>query len=227
MKRYIILTALLTIAAAVNAQSLRGTIYEEGTSQKLPNVFIKNTNNKQLSLADDNGKFTIPAANGNIVIFYSPGYVSDTLFVTDVDKSKRIELKSLAIALKEVSITDSRKNFNPRVEYPEVYTRSKVYVLSPSTWFSAEGRNARRLKKYFAREEQERQVDEVYTKSYVGSIVPLKGEELSNFMLLYRPTYEYVKNNNGPSIAVFINDSYQKYKALPADQRKLPELVAQ
>jgi hypothetical protein len=226
MKRYFVIVALMFIAGAVNAQGLlKGTVYEAGTNEKISNVFIKNTNNRQLTLADKDGKFAIPAASGNVLIFYSPGYISDTLFVIDM-KPKKVELQSMAIALKEVNITD-RRTFNPRVEYPEVYTRSKVYVLSPSTWFSREGKNARRLKKYFAREEQERQVDEVYTSAYVGSIVPLKGMELQNFMVMYRPSYAYVKNNNGPSLAAYINDSYQKYKALPPDQRQIQKLTSQ
>ncbi|MES2807101.1 MAG: hypothetical protein V4619_00655, partial [Bacteroidota bacterium] len=122
--------------------------------------------------------------------------------------------------------TTKRLPFDPRVEYPEVYKKSKVYVLSPSTWFSKEGKDARRLKRYFASEEKERYVDKYYTPKYVATLIPLTGVELENFMALYRPTYEYVKANDGPTLAMFINDSYKKYKALPADQRQLQGLNA-
>ncbi|MDB4926843.1 hypothetical protein [Mucilaginibacter sp.] len=225
MKRYLVIFIILFITYSANAQELlKGTVYELGTHEKLTNVFIHNTNNKQLTLADKDGKFEIKAATGNLIIFDSPGYMSDTLYVIDM-KPKKIELKALSISLRQVEISAKRSNFNPREEYPQVYEKSKVYVLSPSTWFSKEGKDARRLKRYFATEAQERHIDEVYSVAYVGSIVPLKGQDLENFMSLYRPSYAFLRNNSGPSLAAYINDSYKKYMALPPDKRVVQSLT--
>ena len=71
-----------------------------------------------------------------------------------------------------------------------------------------------------------RRVDQVFTKTYVGSIVPLKGQELDDFMTMYRPTYAFITSNNSESLAVYINDSYKKYMALPPDKRTLPKLTS-
>lgn len=225
MKRYLLFIGLLLITAgAVKAQTIKGTVYEEGTNQKMSNVFIKDINNKQITLVDKDGRFEIKSAQGHTLIFDSPGYVSDTLFVVD-DKPLKIQMKQLGIVLREVNISTTRAAvFNPREEYPEVYQKAKVNILSPSTIFSRESHRARRLKRFFDNEEREKYVDRVYTASYVSSLVPLKGADLQNFMMLYRPSYAYVKSNNGPSLAVYINDSYQKYKALPPDKRRLPSL---
>jgi len=81
-------------------------------------------------------------------------------------------------------------------------------------------------KKFFDREEQERHVDQVYTRAYVSSLVPLKGSELEDFMFMFRPTYAYITANNGPSLVVYVNDSYKKFMALPPEKRKMPRLVA-
>ncbi|MES2427439.1 MAG: hypothetical protein V4560_10725 [Bacteroidota bacterium] len=224
MKRYLVLIALVIIGYTAHAQNaVKGNIVEVGSHEKISNVFIRNTGNKQITLADKNGKFEIRAAVGHTLIFDSPGYISDTMFVADM-RSVRIELKPMGIVLNQVTINTTRLNFNPRTEYPEVYTKSKVYVLSPSTWFSKEGKDARRLKKFFANEEKEMYVDQYYTPTYVSTLVPLRGAELQSFMALFRPSYAYVKSNTGPSLAVYINDSYQKYKALPPDKRVLPAL---
>lgn len=225
MKRYLVFIGLLLLTAgAAKAQTIKGTVYEEGSNQKLDNVFIKDINNKQITLVKKNGSFEIPAIKGHTLIFDSPGYVSDTVFVADNSKPLKIQLKQLGIVLRDVTVSASRKPFNPHEEYPDVYRKAKVHILSPSTIFSKESRNARRLRKFFDNEERERYVDRIYTAYYVSSLVPLKGEELQNFMALYRPSYAYVKSNTGPSLAVYINDSYKKYKALPPDQRKLPSL---
>ncbi|MFD2870902.1 hypothetical protein ACFS5N_00395 [Mucilaginibacter ximonensis] len=228
MKRNLVFIGLLLMTAgAVKAQTIKGSIYEEGSNQKLTNVFIKDINNKQITLADKDGRFEIKSAQGHTLVFDSPGYVSDTLFLVN-EKPLKIEMKQLGVALREVTISTTRKAaFNPQAEYPEVYKNAKINILSPSTIFSKESRNARRLRRFFSNEQRENYVDRVFTASYVSSLVPLKGEELQNFMALYRPSYAYVKSNTGPSLAVYINDSYQKYKALPPDQRKLPNLNGQ
>jgi hypothetical protein len=98
-------------------------------------------------------------------------------------------------------------------------------VFSPSTWFSKDAKNARRLKKYFQKDAEERHIDAVFSAVYVGSIVPLKGQELANFMSLYRPTYKFIRSNNSESMVAYINDSYKKYMALPPDKRQLPALA--
>jgi hypothetical protein len=227
MKRHIlILIALFAVYTAKAQEVLKGTITEKGTNQKLSNVFIHDNTNKQLTMADKDGKYTITTATGHLLIFDSPGYISDTLYLVDM-KPKDIELRSMGITLRQVNINAKRAPFNPQAEYPEVYQKSKVYVFSPSTWFSQEGKNARRLKHYFATEQQESVVDEAYSVAYVSSIVPLKGMDLENFMTLYRPTYAFIRSNNGPTLAAYINDSYKKYMALPPDKRMLPALTSQ
>lgn len=224
MKRCLLFVALLFIAWGAHAQEvIKGSVIEEGTKEKLTNVFVHNTSNKQITLVDKNGKFEIKGGKNNLIIFDSPGYISDTVLVIDY-RPLTIVLKPMGIALKQVDINASRRAFDPHVEYPEIYRKSKVYPLSPSTWFSKEARDARRLKRYFEKEEQERYVDKYFTPAFVGNIVPLKGEELQNFMAIYRPSYAYVKSNNGPSLTLYVNDSYQKYKALPADKKVLPGL---
>lgn len=228
MKKIYLLTAMLfSLAFFVKAQTtLKGTVYENGSNIRLDNVFIHDKNNKQYTITDKQGNFEINTEAGHLLIFDSPGYVSDTLYVVNLTP-KKINLVVKTIALREVNINSTRQMFDPHKEYPEIYEKSKVYIMSPSTWFSKEGRDARRLKKYFAREEQERHIDAVFTKAYVGSIVPLKGDNLENFMMLYRPTYAFVTNNNGPSMAAYINDCYKKYLALPPEKRVLPKLSDQ
>ncbi|HEX8018368.1 carboxypeptidase-like regulatory domain-containing protein [Mucilaginibacter sp.] len=222
--RYLLLSALLFLACTANAQTVvKGTVFELGKSTKVSDVFVHDNQNRQMTITDNKGNFSIRTETGHTLIFSAPGYVSDTLYVTDFT-NKKIELVTQTIALRQVNISAKREAFDAHKEYPEVYTKSKVYPLSPTSWFSKEAKDARRLKKYFKHEEEERHVDEVFTMNYVQSIIPLRGQELENFMTLYRPSYAFIKNNNGPSLAVYINDSYKKYQALPADKRTLPDL---
>ncbi|HEY9000287.1 MAG TPA: carboxypeptidase-like regulatory domain-containing protein [Mucilaginibacter sp.] len=225
MKRiFYLLTIALFISNALHAQIyVRGNVVDASNGAKLSDVFVRDITNKQITLTDKSGKFEIKSETGHILIFSAPTYVPDTMYVVDLTQ-KHVELKTQSISLKEVNITAQRLAFDPHKEYPDVYEKSKVYPLSPSSWFGKEARDARRLKRYFAREEQERKVDQVFNRVYVGSIVPLKGQELEDFMQLYRPSYSFITSNNSESLAVYINDSYKKWQALPPEKRHLQKL---
>jgi len=221
--KYFVLILLFFAGNSLHAQMLKGSVVESGSNDKLANVFVKDANTKAIGLTDKKGNFEIATSTGHILVFSSPGYVSDTLYVFNMDP-KRIEMVVMGISLRQVNIQSTHAAFNPRAEYPDVYRKSKVYVLSPTTWFSKAGRNARRLKRYFAREEQERHIDSVFNPVYVSTLVPLRGRDLEAFMVMFRPTYAYVMDNNGPSLAVYVNDSYKKFMALPPEKRKIERL---
>jgi hypothetical protein len=224
--KFITLALLVFITGMANAQNLlKGTVEETGSTLRLSNVFIKDATNNQLTLTDKNGNFVIKSAPSHLLIFNSPGYVSDTLYVVDM-APKKVKMQILSIALREVKIHGTRTTFDAKEEYPEVYQKSKVYVLSPSSWFSKDSRDARRLRRYFAMEQQEQEIDNVFNAAYVSSLVPLRGQDLEDFMTLYRPSYAYVHSNTTQTMAIYITDSYKKFKALPPDKRKLQRLNA-
>ena len=225
MKRKILITfiAVLMLFGRLQAQNvLKGTVFEGNSARKLTDVFVHDINSKEISLTDKAGNFTIRTVINHTIIFSSPGYVSDTLFLVDL-KPKRIELSLRGITLNQVNITSS-KTFNPREEYPEVYEKSK-FALSPSRIFGKEAKDARRLKKYFGREVEERQIDSAFNVLYVSSLVPLKGKDLENFMTMYRPTYAQIKAPHS-SLTLYINDSYKKFMVLPPEKRSIQPLSA-
>ncbi len=221
------LLLFLLLSSGLYAQNvLKGVVEESGSGSKIENVFVRDLSNKQATLTDKTGKFVINTEAGHKLVFSSPGYAADTLIVADFAKL-RIELKIQPIALREVNITATRiSTFDPHKEYPDVYEKARVFPLSPSTWFGREALNARRLKKYFQSEAEERQVDRAFNRTYVGSLVPLKGQDLEDFMSLYRPPYKFIVSNNSVSLAVYVNDSYKKFMALPPDKRHLESLVS-
>jgi hypothetical protein len=226
IKYFFIFLLCLTVALVKAQDVLKGKVIDGGSNASLSNVFIRDNAAKQYTITDKQGNFEINTETGHLLIFESPGYMSDTLYVIDMTP-KKIKLEAQTIALREVNVSASRAAFDPHKEYPDVYTKSKVYVMSPTTWFSKEGKDARRLKRYFQYEAEERHVDAVFTRAYVGSIIPLKGQELENFMVLYRPSYAFLRDNNGPSLVTYINDSYKKFQALPPDKQRLPQLTNQ
>lgn len=225
MKKYIgVLIMILFAGAAVAQPLLTGGVREMGSGKKLADVFVRNMNNKEITLTDKNGRFNIRAGSGQRLIFSSPGYIADTLYLVN-SAPKFVELQSMPITLGEVNVNSRRVAFNPRAEYPEVYRKAKLYPLSPSSIFSRESKNARKLKKYFAHEEQDRYVDDVYTKAYVSGILPLRGKELEEFMTMSRPSYAFLKQTSGGELVLYVNDKYKQFKTMPAGQYSLQKLA--
>jgi hypothetical protein len=218
----LIFIAFWIISGSLHAQTiLKGTVYEGKSSRKMADVFVRDINSKEISLTDNAGNFSIRTALNHTLIFTSPGYTSDTLYLIDLNP-KRIELTLRGISLNEVNITSNRA-FNPREEYPGIYEKSK-FALSPSRIFGKEAKDARRLKHYFERETDERQVDSIFNAAYVSSIVPLKGRDLEDFMTMYRPTLAFLKKTPHSSLTLYINDSYKKFMALPPEKRRIQAL---
>ncbi len=221
--RIFLFVATVCFYSSLNAQSiLKGSVFEAKSPRKLANVFVRDINSKEISLTDNLGNFTIRTLINHTLVFSSPGYVSDTLYLVDL-RPKKIELVIQGISLREVNVTSTR-SFNPREEYPDVYEKSK-FALSPSRIFGKESKNARRLKHYFELEADERQIDSIFNAAYVSSVVPLKGQELENFMSMYRPSLAFLKKTPHSSLTLYINDSYKKFMALPPDKRSLQKLT--
>lgn len=229
MKLRFFIAALLCVfvISAANAQNyLEGKVVDNSTGEGLSDVFIKNITANKIALTDEDGEFEVQGSVGNVLVFTTGGYVSDTLVVIDQNKLT-VKLKVIKDLLNEVNVRSSRETFDPHAEYPEVYSKSKVWILSPSSLFGKEAKNARRLKKYFDQEEKERAIDQAFSIAYVSSLVPLRGVELQTFMAMYRPSYEFIQSHSGPSMASYISDSYKKYKELPPEKRQQSSLQGQ
>ena len=226
MRKYIgvIIVMILFAMPAIAQPLLEGGVREKTSGKKLSDVFIRNINNKEITITDKNGRFKIRAVSGQKLIFSAPGYISDTLYLVS-GQPKFVELLSMPTALSEVSVRSTRLAFDPRAEYPDIYEKAKVYPLSPSSIFSQESRNARKLKKYFEHEEQDRYIDSKYTKAYVSGIVPLKGTELEEFMTMSRPTYEFIKKTYGAELVLYVNDKYKEFKVMPSGQQSLQKVA--
>lgn len=225
MKKYSLFIIAIIGLSAFNAMAqtpLSGVVTTADKNTKLENVLVRDIAAKQVGLTDKDGSFTIRTGVGHTLIFTLIGYVPDTLFLIDL-QPKTIQLRAGGTNLREVTISSSKAGFDPQTEYPQVYEKSK-FALSFSRMFGKESRDARRLKKYFENEAEQRKIDSVFTPKLVTSIVPLKGPELEQFMSLYRPTLSFTQNATKETWTVYINDSYRSFEALPPDKRVPPKL---
>jgi hypothetical protein len=232
--RFYLLIACFFIVSITKAQTtLKGTVFEFQTRITLSGIQVQNTVNNRSTTTDDKGRFSIAAKNGDILVFKSFAYNTDTVLVTDLHE-KEIFLVPRNNLLEEVKVvTDSIKN--PGLSYdPMFHGQTVVYTrdanLNPTggltirIWDSKKDQHKReKLERKLQDQQVQDKINRAFAPANIAKYVPLKGKDLDGFIALYTPTVkEY--NSNDFVLAVYLSDCYKKYLKLPEDKRHPPNL---
>jgi hypothetical protein len=69
-----------------------------------------------------------------------------------------------------------------------------------------------KFNKTLIRNEQADYVDRRFNRGVVSRITHLKGDTLSEFLIRYRPTYQFAKKTTDYDMEVYIKESFKKFK---------------
>ncbi|MHA4893193.1 peptidase associated/transthyretin-like domain-containing protein [Pedobacter sp. PWIIR3] len=223
---------------SIAQSTLSGHVYDyENRKLPLPYVVVKNLNNAKETQTQSGGQFEIIAKKGDLLVFSKSGYHTDTLFLIDLSV-KRIFLPVSVTDLKEVNIQGVR--VNPGVLYrdPEAkeFKRFETDDLRGKknndragglSFNLGYGKYRREQQKKQQIEETEIYEDEInanFTNEFVGKLTKLEGEELKNFIYLYKPSAGLVKADRPFNYTLYILKAFSTWQKLPVDQRKPPAL---
>ncbi|WP_346237105.1 hypothetical protein ABDK00_012270 [Niabella insulamsoli] len=231
IKHYSLLPLLL-MALGSDAQGLvKGRVndFTHDTLSFLSGATITNKNDHSSVLSDQYGYYTIRAKENDQLIFSHTGFISDTVtvqsqfFVSGYDAALIEEAAFLA----GVTVISAyrRDSIRRRQAYAFAYekqpgitggntpTAGVGIVLSPFSFFSKEKKETRRLKKQLEKQEEEAFIDYVFSPAWVSSLTRLKGPALQQFMIRYRPTYEFCrKHHDRAEMITYISDSYKEFQ---------------
>lgn len=230
---------LLPELAAQEAGTVRGIIVESGSSTRLGSATIMNKRTGQTTASNGVGTFEIHAQVGDTLTITLMGYDPATTEIKTLSDIL-IDLKRSTIILQQVDITrTSKKSELESVmrDYRKqgVYFNGKppvlAYFANPLTsLYELVGRtprNARRFANYMERELAETEVDQKFNRARIRELTGLDGEDLNNFMIWYRPSYEKSQYWNEYDVTNYI---VQSFKQFDRDGRptapKLPNLQA-
>ncbi len=233
MLRYLFVFSAFLFAqhVAFAQMPLTGKVYELHTHVVLPQIKVRNTNTKDNTQTNASGIFTIKAKPGDILILEAFNYKPDTVVVVNA-RYIEVYLEPQNNALKEVEIKNTVTNKLGDLRDTTMHNQAAVYQRNVDG--SAMGGIAIRFgygkSKKEKRDEQlaynttaTKQIDQSFSADNVSKYIPLRGDELKQFVALYRPTIKQYKAPNF-DLTFYINDCYKKFKALPPDQRKLAPL---
>lgn len=237
-----LLFLLLIIINTVLAQTkpVQGFVVDKESKLRLAKVYIYNSTKDEALYNNTKGEFIVNTKPGDTIFAALSGYAIDTV-VYKGQSAIVFQLKSLSIKLKEVKVYG--KAPTPQEQYTKTLKEYKYALAKGSSkdllnlgsrgvgvgidaiynLLSREGKNARHLQAILERDYREAIIDYRFRPDYVKAIVAASDAELNDFMLQYRPTYQFVLSASDYSFVLYIKNSYTSYKRNPAAFR-LPNL---
>ncbi|WP_316816726.1 hypothetical protein [Pedobacter nyackensis] len=242
MKFYslVLLFYCLTFKAFAQQPAVRGFVVDKDSKLRLAKVYVYNSANDEGIYNTPKGEFTIKAKPGDTLFAVLQGYAVDTVVLNN-QKSIYFQLKSLGIALREVSIlgdkfTPMERHEKTLKEYKYALDKGKAKDLlnlglggaglgidAIYNLLSRQGKNARHLQKILERDYREAIVDYRFTPDYVKRVLQIGDYEAEDFMQQYRPSYDFVLSASDYAFVVYLRNNYANYKRNPK-AFKLPPL---
>ena len=208
---------------------VEGVVYDKDTKERVARTNIINNTTGESFYNNLKGEFKIDAKPGDQLIFIKQDYLPDTLLIKD-NENLVVSLQRTAIPLKEVTIRDSlatplQRFQATRKAFSKAYgsnAYSDVLSTSPgggaglsidAIWnsLSRSGRNAQHLQGIIQSDYQQNVIDYRFNRTYVGNITKLKGQDLTNFMLRYRPGYYTVTTATEYEFITYIRNNLRRY----------------
>lgn len=228
-------TILLLATSIAKAQvTVSGTVWDLSKTRSVEGVSVMSTGG-QGTVTNDLGKYTI-VVSAKDSIYFSYLTKSTMRFAVSSIQNLRgfdISLHVQSIMLPEVRVMPpnyKRDSAQNRLDYAKAFNFRKP-GLGVSTSPSGAGvgldldelinvfrfrRNKSMLgfQRRLIQEEEDKFVDHRFSKIIVRKITGLKADELTRFMKVFRPTYEFTKLASDYEFLFYIKKSYSQYRAV-------------
>ena len=222
------------------SKSVQGFVVDRDSKQRLAKVYIYNPSNDNGVYNNAKGEFLTQAKLGDTIFAALQGYLMDTV-IFHGQTTIVFQLKSITIRLRQVTVYG--KAPTPKEQYSKTLKEYKYALDKGSSkallsvglgsvglgidaiynLLSKSGKNARHLQAILEKDYKESIIDYRFNSDYVKSILGTNDTELKDFMLQYRPTYQFVLTATDYVFVQFLKSSYTAYKRNPSMFR-LPTL---
>lgn len=216
---------------------VRGIVVEQGASTRIGNASIVNKTTHRSTNSSYTGDFEISATVGDSISISKMGYqtvttVINTLSDILIDLKKgsiRIEEVTIQRMSKEAEMQDAMRSYRKQGVYYEGKPSTLQYIFTPITAlyerFGRTPQNARRFRNYMGRELAETQIDKLFNRTRITNLTGLEGEDLNNFMKMYRPDPEVAYEWGEYDVTLHIQNSFKHFdKAGRPAFQKLPKI---
>ena len=235
---FLISIFLLFIVNFTFAQgNLTGRVYENKTRLPIGGVSIENLKSHVATVSDKNGLFSIRAHVGDLVTFSAFSYQTDTLYVKDL-ASVEILLDLKQNMLKDVKVTGSETKLGNLTAAPTLSPfggQTLVYQkdangdynggLTLNLFDSHSDANKRKKAAQLGKDENIKQeITNVFSPENLKNYVPLTGQEMDNFIMLYTPNISTYTSSDF-NLTIYIDTCYKEFMKISIDDRKSKQLT--
>lgn len=220
-------------------ENVQGMVLDKDSKQRIGRVLLINKSTGANIYNNSKGEFDLAVKPGDIIIANKENYYSDTT-VYQGAKALIISLKRKTIMIDPVTVmgrvSPEEILAKRRAEYSSAYRLADpgdfvrigqngagLSIDAVYNYFSREGKNARRLTRFFQKEYEDNYIDIIFTRELVRTVTGLEGEALDNFMIRYRPTYDFVLASTRYQMVNYIKSKYEFFKHIPYI-KPLPDL---
>lgn len=203
----------------------------KGNQEVLFSATVENISRHRVNMSDLGGNFKITAEPGDSLVFSHLGYVPDTLLVTSIMYSERlsVDLKMQISYLQRVDVDEMAKyrmdSLSRREDYDYIFSGKNNKPLwdnklsgdgrgvnfSPIGHWSSGEKQKRKLKESLIRDDKEEFIYYKFSRRVPG-LTGLRGDTLINFLMKYKPSYEYCLHTSSLDMLVYINDKFILFK---------------
>lgn len=238
--RFLIMYFLLSMGAhsIAMAQQIeyQGAVMDYEDGKRIVGAEIINLSSGDRILTNTMGIFSIKGQDGDTIRVSKSDY-KESITVLQGVKDVIVRLHP-AFLLKEVNVYGQSKkdqledvmdDFRKKGNYYNGKPPVLAYIFTPISalhgLFGKTPKNARRFQKYMNFEVEQNAVDRKFTIHLVEEYTGLTGEDLTNFMSIYRPSFQQVEKWNDYDARAYIKKSFDNFEAngRPAAQ-KLPKI---
>lgn len=232
MLKRVFLLFILSIPLALSAQTvLTGNIFDNANrSVLLEGATIKNLSSKAITLTDKDGHFVLPAKVGDLVSFGLFGYHTDTVYLTNVFP-RNVYLRVMINNLNTVNISGAKISPFLDVKDPNAMPSRQVDYskerggLRLNLGYNKFKRDQQKIQLLEEYDQYNEEISKNFSADFVKKLLKIDGEDLKNFMEMFRPTVSAVKAERPFNYELYTATSYSTWIKLPVDQRKLPSLL--
>ena len=222
----IFLGFLFILSFADRAQSqtyiIGGVIKDKAANSRIVDAQIINQRTGDAVLSSSLGLFQIKAKIGDTLLVIKQDYSDFTAAVVDtkdmiINMNRDMTLKQVDIygKTKKAELTDMKREYRNKGSFYQGKPPLLSFLFKPLTavyeLLGKTPKNARRFGRYYETEMQQTLIDGFFNESLIQDNTDLKGEQLEQFMIDYRPEYEKAKNWQQYDALKYIKDSYRKY----------------
>ena len=215
----VFLFSLWMAQPALNAQSITGEVIDADVKDRLNEVRIENVYNGLSVITNEKGMFNIIAFGGQLLEFTKIGYKSVRVRIPNgyippyfkITMHKGVDSRPLYID--NSWHADSMRyasEFKHELDFPKMSTAD--VMNHPFSALSKQNREIWAFQDQYATTMEQRYVDFNFNPKLVTNMTGLRGDSLTTYMRIYKPTYDQLRSMSEYNFYLYIRHTVDIYR---------------